>query len=164
MAKHNNPSIVQDSLRIFNSKITDNISSQVGDIVVPVIPIERIVNVVKSGARTSTGSANVFTTPADKDFYLVGFQMNYQCDVACDATTYTLNVGLNGISTIIYTNVKLSLTATTRDIAVMLPKPILLDKASTVLFTQLFTVGAGFIAGTIYGFTVETDTTTRESA
>jgi hypothetical protein len=58
MAKHNNPSITQRVLRIFNLKQGDSIGSEIGSMIVPTIPINPVINICRRGIVTDATNSN----------------------------------------------------------------------------------------------------------
>lgn len=151
--KHFNPSIAQDAARIFNTKgdpLTDEVEALVA--VVPVTPVCNIIGVTTGAA---TGASTVYTTPPDKDFYLVAATLMMNDNATSDNTETYMNVVINGATKQILDFRKLSLTAYAGEQSVSLSVPMKLDRNSTITINNSFTVGASTKAGTIIGYTVE---------
>ena len=91
MAKHFNPSISQDARRILNTKTADVVSSQIGELLVATIPIERPNTFVDStGVVTATGNASAHNSVTGKDTYITGVNIAYMKNAANDNTSISL--------------------------------------------------------------------------
>lgn len=134
---------------------------QIANQVIPVIDINpkhsRRVNIVKRTSRSTTGGSTSYTTPTDKDFYLVGASLSYSCSAACDSNTYTVGATISGDTTA--TNIlelrKETLTLRDDYANIMLNYPILLARGTNITVNQTFTAGTSSVASTIFGYTVE---------
>jgi len=157
VVKHYNPSISEDAARILNSKqgqfLGDDVQGPVA-----VIPIRRYANIVRRVGSTTTGSATVYTTPADKDFYLTGIQVSFiknaTCDVASGPLRYTATV--EGVSQGIISLALLTLTAQDQNAFVSFETPIKVDRNTAITTSNTFTAGAFVRECCITGYTVET--------
>lgn len=154
MARHFNPSIAQWLRRIFNFKVGSMITSDVGEILVPVIPILPVVNIVRNALRTASGTSTIFGTPLDKDFYLTGIFIAYQGNATSDSTVISVDVTLDGFARS-FDFGKLSVTATQFNQWIQFDTPIKLDKGTNVNLVLAFTLGAEVSSATITGYTVE---------
>lgn len=132
---------------------------ELGRTIVPVLPINpcanRKLDIVNPAASSTTGSLTLYTTPMDKDFYLVGIQWSIMKDATNDNTSATIAANVGGASkTLFYMT---SLTTTARDDSgfVSFQRPIKIDRGATILFTTSFTVGALTRSAVIYGYTLE---------
>jgi len=159
MVKHYNPSITERALRTLNTK-GDNISDEVGGLV-PVIPIVPICRIVRSANRSTTGSSTVFTTPADKDFYLCGATLSAMCDATADNTNYALNVTVDGVSNSrdILRIEKLAATfALSQTLTQVFDPPIKVDRNTNITASSTFSAGNSRLSACIHGYTEETTT------
>ena len=156
MVQHRNPSIVEDSRRIFNTKVDDHISDQVAPIIQPVIEIKPFSNIVASTSRGSKGTSTIFTTPAEKDFYLTSVGMSAQFDATADNLVVEIRAAINGVTKTLIDIRKLTTTAITAQPFVSYDMPIKIDRGTTIIVQSVFTVGAGSFSGYITGYTVET--------
>jgi len=162
MVIHHNPTITQDTQRILNLKIGE--SQIVGNDIIPVIPITRVCNIVRSATRTTTGSSTLITTSTDRDFYIVACQLAIAYDVNSDATSYTLSTTIDGVNRELLHLRKLS-GATLSDvhsISISFPIPIKIDRGAQVFITQTFSLGTNHITGVVHGYEVATQTTTAQ--
>ena len=156
MVQHRNPSIVEDSRRIFNTMIDDHLTDQISPVIQPTIEIKPFANIVRNTSRGSTGTSTIFLTPTDKDFYLTSVGMSGQFDVVADNTAIEIRAAINGVTRTLIDIRKLTLTPVTVQQFVSYNMPIKIDKGSTIILTSTFTVGAGSFSGFITGYTVET--------
>jgi hypothetical protein len=115
---------------------------------------------VKYGAKdiSATGQT-IYTTPMDKDFYLVAATLSFVKDAACDAITSRIHmrVSVDGVVIYVLTLSTLTLTAQNQSISVSPAIPIKLDRNTVVSFVMdTYAAGLRAISGTIIGYTVET--------
>lgn len=161
MVKHYNPSIVQDAQRILNTKM-DNLSDNVADMVA-IIPIEPVCRIAKSAQRASSGATTLYTTPVDKDFYLIGCYMTMVKDVTCDVASTdgpTLKVNIDGVSSTLLQLATLTLTAQQSQISINFRYPIKCDRNAAITLTGgTFAAGTLVKTGGIFGYTQETTAT-----
>lgn len=156
MPVHYNPSIAQDSRRIFNLKAGDNFSPEILPNIQPVMQISRVANIVREVGSAATGTFTIFTTPADKDFYLTGAMLSFTKDAASDLTTMAMNVVIAGATRSIVVIPTTTLVAGTMQHNAPITTPILVDRGTTIGVTGTFTVGTATRFGLVQGFTVET--------
>jgi len=156
MAKHNNPSIVERCLRIFNTKF-DNVSDDVTGIIANVEIIPNTTYFIHT-TRTTSGSGNVTTIPSTKKTYLTNISYEYVKDATCDNAdgTMTVTVNINGTSTALLTVPILTLTAQTQRVNLAFKNPILVDKGAVVSFSSTtFTAGKLSRMCSLYGYQEE---------
>lgn len=155
MGLHRNPSIAQWIQRIFNFKVTDSISSDVGKTIMPVIPILPVVNIVRGVSRSTTGDTTIFTTPTDRDFYLTSYLLDNMSDATADNTFVQFNFTVNGVVRFIRL-VKITTTASNKIVSGQFNPPILIDRGTGITVGTAFTVGASNTSAFITGYTIET--------
>lgn len=160
MVKHYNPSLVERFQRIFNFKSTDRFKDDISG-PVAVIPVEPVSKIVRSGNTSSSGALTIFTTPSDKDFYLVGGNISLVKDVTCDAATGTFQITctIDGVAQAIMVIGILTLTAQSEIVNLSLPYPIKVDRGTAITGSITFTAGACRRTGCIIGYTEETTNT-----
>lgn len=159
--------------KIYNSNLTKEIiegarlQQQQGSIpqelaekVIPVMEVNpkllRSCNIVYGTVNGANGATTIYTTPTDKDFYLVAANLNNTSDAACDNTNIQLVVTTeNGVSEQLIYLTKISLTAFNDSISLSLPIPLKLKRNSTITIEQTFTVGVSRSGGSIVGYTVD---------
>lgn len=152
--RHFNPSISEDASRIFNCK--GEYLEEIGDEIIPVVVVERYANIVREAEGAGTGTVTAYTTPADKDFFLTGFNMNYSTDAACDTTSLSVQVFIEGVSRLLIRRKKITLTAASETVVREFSKPIKIDRNTAITLVCSFAAGNCPRSLTICGYTVET--------
>lgn len=152
--KHYNPSISRDCVRILNLK--GESTDLVDDVLVPVIPIVRFNNVVREVEGAGSGNATIFTTPADKDFYLTSWVLNYATDAACDTVTIAIQCTIEGVSRYLIRKKKITTTADDKAIVCTYTEPIKIDRNTVMSLVCSFAAGNCPRSCTITGYTMET--------
>lgn len=157
MVKHYNPSISEDAARILNTK-GEYLSSDVLPNIQPTIDIKRICNIVRQADQSTTGAFTIFTTPTDKDFYLVGWSMSFSKGSATDATnSLDLTVVIDGVTQAVETLGIFTLNTHAEALSGNCAGfPIKLDRGTNIQMTGTFTAGTLARSARIIGFTVET--------
>lgn len=157
MTKHYNVSIAEDALRILNSKQGDFLGDEViGP--VAVLPIERYANITKSATGTGA-SVSIFTTPSDKDFYLCSAELTMAKDATQDTASGSISLGVivDGVAVSVLRINIITLQAHQDSVVVAFPKPIKLDRNSSIAASRgASTAGTCSIGACITGYTVET--------
>lgn len=151
MSKHFNPSIGEDALRILNTKTGDALSPELGKLT-PVIPITPIIKDIRRRLENTTGAHTILFTPLGRDYYVVGFQVCMESDVAADNTSYSINGTINGVSQVLFHMLKPTLTADNQNHTIMFPYPIKIDRGTAISHITTFTVGAVDINLNMYGY------------
>lgn len=165
-AKINNSDLTKaliDGARLHPAR--DRIPDEIADKVVPVIDVlpehNRICNSVSSVSTVASGNVTVFTTPADKDFFLVAATLSGAKDATADDGTgnsFSLSSTINAVSRVLLEINGIALTALTGNQTISYSRPIKLDRNVTVLLGgAAFTVGAKTRFASIQGYTVETE-------
>jgi len=140
----------------------DPIPNRFSDFVQPVMEVNpksfRRINVVKENSRITTGSTALYTTPTDRDFFLVAGYLQAVADATADNTTiYLLIQPIDSAEVNIIQMRKLSLTAFSEKISFCLPFPIKIKRGTTISFGTTYTVGACVINAVIMGYTISTN-------
>jgi len=151
--KHNNPTISQDMQRHFNFK--GESTGEVHDTIIPVYPILNNCNIVKSTSAVNATSTTIYTTPADKDFYLCGAQISTTKDATSTSTLTAINVYVENVACQILRLQTLTLTAQHFGSSINFNVPIKLTRGTTITITNATNVANIASSGTIYGYTVE---------
>lgn len=155
MVKHYNTTLAERAGRVFNTKGVDQFSDDVSPNLVPVVPILPVTRIVRSTSSAATGTAVIYTTPVDKDFYLTGFSYQMMCDGSADLTGYNLNVFIDGVQLNVAQVRKITLHAFSDNIQHDFAIPIKIDRGKAISISQTFSVGNSTHAGCIYGYTEE---------
>lgn len=137
--------------------LQDVIPDYVKGDVQPVAEVDKpYVTISRSSSTAATTSASIYTTPADKDFYLTNFSISIIKNATCDLATgsYLMTAIIDGQTIQLVRLPMLTLTAQEASISVDLDKPMKLDRNSIIgLSSASFTAGAFVRAGTIQGYT-----------
>jgi len=116
----------------------ENPPNQLAEKVVPVMETNpellRTLDYFQFKEDTGTGGT-MATTPTDRDVYLTGCTLSIQKDVTSTLTAYSLRGVVNGIAVHLADMAFLTLTIANQNMAVSFPKPIKLDRNSTITIT-----------------------------
>lgn len=153
--KHYNPSISNRMSRFFNLKGEN--TDEVRDEIVAVVPLIPVANIVKQAVRTTSGSVTVYTTPADREFFLSALTMSYECNAACDTLGIECYIYVDGVQIPFVRLNKLTLTARADSMTWSFPNPIRIDKNSVISFYCTYSAGSCSFNGTIVGYLEETN-------
>jgi len=129
--------------------------------IIPVIDINpkhgRRANIVAGTVKTTSGSQTVYTTPANKDFYLTTVSYALIKDVACDMATgfSTITCTVDGASSNLIVQPIITLTAQNQVITISFPNPIKVDRNTLISFGGTYAAGVCVRSASITGYTVE---------
>lgn len=150
---------INDAIR--GNAVSNLAPTKVNDSVQPVININpkdyRRCNIVKVGSATNA-NATIYTTPTDKDFYLVGACISRIKDAASDETFSSIALTIDGdtSSTNILRLSGITLTADSKELSSDFTCPIRLKRGSTITLARTAsTAGVLTYSATIWGYTVE---------
>jgi hypothetical protein len=140
----------------------DSVPNQIADKVVPVMEVNpkllRLINIVETSSKTTTGALTAYTTPTDREFYLKNVTFSIIKDATCDIATgvISLNVIRDGVSKGIIAIPLITLTAQSITITENFDTPIKIDKNTAIsTTTTAHTVGVYVKATCIKGFTID---------
>lgn len=153
--KHNNPSIGEDSLRLFNLKTGDALS-EISPIIQPSIEILPRINIARQVTATNATSATVYTTPTDKDFYLCTVQLAFIKDVTSTSTQLAMTTTIDGVACTLIRVPHITLTVGQGSTSISYPIPVKIDRGVTIAVTSSTNVANVAVSGVITGYTVET--------
>jgi hypothetical protein len=112
--------------------------------------------IVRDSSSSVTGSSTIYTTPADKDFYLTEAQLGYDKDAVCDAISFVyLTVIQGGAGRKLITIPIRTTTSDFRHIILQFAYPVKLDKNSAITHYVSFTAGTCYRTASIAGFILE---------
>ena len=151
---------INDAIR--GNAVSNLAPTQLANQVIPVIDVNpkalRRSNIART-ASTSGASTTIYTTPADKDFFLVGANFSFIKDATSDIATNAalqLRCIIDGLTTAILNHAVITLTAQSGNISISFPFPLKIDRNTAIsLFRASTTAGVTVIAGSIVGYTVE---------
>lgn len=161
MAQINNSQLSKeliDGAKIQTS--AEQIPTQLAEKVVPVMEVNpkmlRICNIVKRQTTTNSTSGTIYTTPTDKDFYLVSCSLNVIKDVTATSLFSTITCTIDGLATQLLMIGGFTLTVQDRGIAESFSKtPIKIDRGTNITCTNSTNVGNVTAIACIKGYTTE---------
>jgi hypothetical protein len=140
----------------------DLVPSQLAEKVVPVMEVNpnllRKANIYVGTGSAASGTSTVYTTPTNKDFYLIGISMALIKDATCDTATgkVTINGTPDGLAQLELIGIPIiTLTAQSASISRDFIMPILLKRNTTINSTQTYTAGLSSRTFSIIGYVVE---------
>lgn len=141
--KHYNLKIIEDSRRIFKTKVADMLSSEVEPNVKPVIKIEPQLEYNNNSSSVATGTITI-AMPSGGECYLTNVNASFVKNVTCDIATgkISLQCTVNGVACVIGAFAVLTLTAERGDLNIQFEKPFRVDKGTNFLMTGTFGAGA----------------------
>jgi len=144
MTRHYNPSITERANRILATKSGDFLSDEVISNIQPVIAIAPVAGIIKSGA-----SGTIFTTPADKDFYLTGLSASFSKAAGDTGTSLTLTGFVDGVSVPLIRLAGVTLTVERDSVVADFTYPIKIDRNTAIASgaSGTFTASAFCIRG-----------------
>ena len=154
MVRINNSDLMTELRDVAKIQVaSDIIPNVLSNQVVPVIDVNpkhaRKINVV----RYVTSASAAYTTPTDKDFFLMGFNMSFSKTVANDGANLTLTGYVDGVVQNIGTLAGITLTAERAEMSQSFPIPIKIDRGTALTFAVGATMAT--VRGTIFGYLVE---------
>jgi hypothetical protein len=160
MAQINNSQLSKEMIEGAKINISfDNIPTQIADKVIPTMEVNpkmlRICNIVKDGSATNATSATIYTTPTDKDFYLVSAQMSVIKDVTATSTNSFVNAVIDGLTSTMMRIRGLTLTPQSETISISLNPPLKIDRGTNITIGNTTNVANVSASGSIVGYTTE---------
>lgn len=152
--RNNNPTISLDLNRIFDLK--GESTNIIADFIQPIVPITRIINIIRNATGTNATSTVLYTTPSDKDFYLTNASLSLIKDATATSNISTITVVVEGVTQRIISIIGLTLTAQAETNYKNFNIPIKLDRNTAITITHSTNVGNVSANGIIMGYTVET--------
>lgn len=125
--------------------------------IIPVYEIDKPICSVVKQASAQNGSAIVYTTPTDKDFYLTAFTFSLFKNATSDCATSNIYVTLGGQTCILHLFAGITLTAQDENIHVTLNYPVKIDRGTNIVIANnANSVGTTVISGTVFGYLGDT--------
>lgn len=106
---------------------------------------------VASAKTTTTGSATIYLTPTDKDFYLTSIRWGFVKDVTSDGTEIYVTFIVGG-KTVYYYGYAPPTTVSSDEWVINFNYPIKIDRNTSIAYTGAFTAGTQTRFATITGF------------
>jgi hypothetical protein len=117
----------------------------------PVFEVGKKIGIVRSASKTTTGTTPIYTTPADRDFFLTNLFLSNVTDASCDNTSIFIQFVQNGVTYYLLFP-KITLTAFSGNTQLNLSVPIKVDRASNISISSTFTLGTSTSHGVIVGY------------
>lgn len=137
----------------------DIIPSQFAEKVVPVVDVNpkhaRVCNIIRRTQANNNTSATVYTTPTDKEFYLVSYELSLIKDATSTSVGTYIEVTIDGATQILAYIDSFTLTAQAEAITGSFPIPIKIDKGSNINLRNSTNVANCKSDLAIIGFTVD---------
>lgn len=152
--KHYNITLNKTMQDTFNLK--GESTDEVFDGIVPVIPLNPRIDIVKSASATNATNAIIFTTPIDKDFYLTHASLSVIKDATSTSIVSAITVTIDGVVPSIIQIAGITLTPQISQLVLCFNYPIKIDRGTQIRVTNSTNVGNIRADGCISGFTVET--------
>ena len=162
--KIQNSETIQELREGARLSISEGFPERLAGSVVPVMEVNpknfRVCNIVKDitqGASTASAST-VYTTPTNKDFYLMGFNFTISKTALCDSASgsHAVSVVIGGATVNLGRITSITLEAQNIILSHDYTKPIKLDRGSTITFNNVtYTAGVCLKSCAIVGYTVE---------
>jgi len=153
--KHNNPSFAEWFQRIFNLKSGDMPSNEVLDYITPIVDVGPTARISKYATATNATSATIYTTPADKDFYITDLSLAVQTDATATNTEYSIRCTIDGVIQRILVLPRITLVAGYASVAWNLSRHIKVDRNTTITASTANNTANFAVTGCILGYTVE---------
>jgi len=155
MAEIQRTSILNDANDELNTNLQDQLPKNVTGCAV-VYPINHKYSTLsRYNATTLTGSTTLYTTPANKDFYITSACLAYHKDAACDSSIIHLTYIQDGATIRLLMLPQVTGEILQGQIANSYPFPIKCDRNTVIQYTGSFTAGTIFRAASITGFILE---------
>lgn len=96
MVKVENGEVIQKLQDVARPQFPFQIPTELNKDIVPTIEInpalQRIANIIRAGAANNATSATIYTTPSDRDFYIVAAHLSVSKDATNTSTSSALDV------------------------------------------------------------------------
>lgn len=156
MATINRSSIVQNTANELLIQSNDNSINKISETAVPTYSINhKYSNIVKSGTSTATGTGIIYTTVANKEFYLTGLSLSITKDIVSDAVYIYITAVIDGASQTLVRIGQQTLTASSETKTISFPYPIKIDQNTNISVVKAHTAGTNLYAWSIMGIQVQ---------
>lgn len=148
---------LNDAIR--GNAVSNIAPTQLANQVIPVINVNpkdyRICNINKTTVATNSTSAVIYTTPADKDFFITACSLTVIKDATSTSTLSRIKLTIDGAEASILPITTLTLTAQDSAFSISFPNPIKIDRDSIISITNSTNVANISTRASIHGYTVE---------
>lgn len=135
----------------------DAIPVNSGNFIQPSFDIEnKETRIARSTSRTTTTTGSpIYTTPADKDFFLTYINCAFTKDAANDNVIVSISAPMDGVNRAIIGIPTQTLTAGSYNQIITFPYPIKIDRSAAISLVMVFTVGTMSCYAVIGGYVLE---------
>lgn len=152
MVRYFNPNITKDFKRRFATK--GDIPDEAYDGIMPTIEVTTAEDVYASALNTNQGSALIYTTPTDRDFYLTFASVSTHKDVASTSTRSYIYAQINGATASILCGCgMIAATATKAEQSTHSERGIKIDRGTSIYVGHDTASAVCISFGVIRGFT-----------
>jgi hypothetical protein len=138
---------------------TGGIPSELADKVIPTMEVNprllEICNIIKRGQAINALSATAYTTPTDKDFYLVGATISVIKDVTATSLYARLNVTVDGTIVSLMEIPGFTVTVQNQSLSISFAYPIKIDRNTTISAVNSTNVANVCTSVNIIGYVVD---------
>lgn len=133
------------------------IPTELNNNVQPVVEIgPRVSNIIKNFVQTaSTSGSTIYTTPADKDFFVTFSELGLTKDAASDNVQSYIDVMVGGARIVLSPLYTQTTTAGTFHCSTSYPYPLKIDRNSTIRLVTTHAAGTKSAQAIIGGFILE---------
>jgi len=139
--------------------VTEAVPSELGKTVVPVMETNpkllRICDIIKYGVCSDSTVSAIYTTPADRDFYLTACSLSLIKDATAVSNISNLQVYIGGIAINVLAIAGITLTAQNGSMSLSFPTPIKIDRDTAIAIRNSNATSTVNSVGTIIGYIVE---------
>jgi len=165
MVNNNNSDTTKELIAAGRLQVIQGVPQTIANYIQPVIEVNpkllRNVTILKALSRTTTAAStnNIYTTPADTDFFLCGACLSESKDVLCDVSTGRSSITITPVgqaaTTLLQIN-HVTLTASSLSNSIDLNRPIKLERGSAISAgAYAYTAGTAANSYSIWGYTVD---------
>jgi len=146
---------LQDGAKIQVSR--DRVPNELAEKVIPVMEVNpkmlRRCNVAASGLAANSAASTVYTSPSDKDFYLVAMALSTIKDATSTSTAARITSTINGASVSLLSIASATLTAQADSTSLTLPIPLKIDRGTSIAVTNTTADANVSTRASIFGYT-----------
>lgn len=140
-------------------QLTDPIPNQLQGNVIPVMEVNpkllRRSNIIKNAGLTNGTTTTLYTTPLDKDFYIVAASLSVIKDVTSTSTDTSLRITVDNVVVRPLVISGITLTAQSQAVSISFSSPIKVDRNTAITINHATNVANIRGDATIIGYLVD---------
>lgn len=153
--KHYNTNILQKISDTFKPK-GEALPDYVDEGITLIYDVEPDCNIILDATATNATSATIYTTPADRDFFIKAVYLTLNKDASATSTSSAITCTVGGVTkTLAKINTTTLVATQAINVYVPLPKPLKVDRGSVIAVTNSTNVANINASGIIYGYLVD---------